>query len=191
MATVAAAVTVALLAPAVARAEGPFWYVNGEKIKESVEFAAEGELAFKLPLGESSFQAGPCTVGLEGTLKNGGVAAEATVEGLSLSSTCGTSLLGCYLQSPKPSGLPWSAVAQATDLFIHDVSISTAFMGCSSYGIPKQASLHGTLRGPWSNGTRCLEYEEAGELLLTGFGKPVPTSGELCFSIPGGTLTLK
>jgi hypothetical protein len=183
---------VALAVPTAAQAEGPFWYVNNQKLAGVEEFSAEGELSFKVPLGESSFQVGPCQAQVGGTLANDAKAAAGTVNGLTMSTPCGTSLFGCYVSSVKPTNLPWSIAAEAGKVVMQDLALNVATMGmCKIYGVPSNSFLKGPLRGGWRGETECLEYKEAGELLVVGPEKPVYTNGDLCLSVPKGTLALK
>ncbi len=190
---VALAAMGALAAPAMAQAEGPFWYVNGEKLEGEEQLELDGTLEFSRPLSESfTFVMAKCEVSLGGTIENGEEAAEGEIYNFVLNThPCSTNLPGCT--SLVLPNLPWSIAANETGVDLSEVAFTVSFDNvCSeAYGIPKKRSVSGTLQGQWNNEGSCLEYVNAGSLVLTGTEEPVLSDGGLCPWPPSGNITLE
>jgi len=191
MLIVSAVAASALWGAAVAQANGPEWYVGGEKLEHSMETEFEGELRFQGPFGM-----GPCEVRLEGVLENkSGHAAGLITGGEVLTHPCATTLAGCTIEAGLYD-FYWNISADATGVSIANTKfVNTWSEYCRLlYGFPETWTWGGTLKTPtFNNAEGCLEYENAGNLAQIPNGYKVTTTGMLCaYNMEGeGSITLK
>jgi hypothetical protein len=188
MLIVTAVAVTAISGAAVAQAEGPNWYLEGEKLETAIAVEAAGELQFQGP-----FLMGPCEVLLEGVLENkSGHAAGDFFAGEVPTHPCGTALPGCTLEVDLYN-FSWNISADATGVSIDNTRFTNKWSPyCRTmYGFSETWTWGGTLKTPtFTEG--CLEYEGAGSLAMIPTGPTMKTTGALCLSTPEGeNITLK
>jgi hypothetical protein len=170
--------------PAIASAEGPYWYVDGEKLESPIELQAAGELRFV-----GGFGMGPCEVELEGVLENESGHAAGQIMGGSMNGPCATGLTGCTLEAALYN-FNWDIYADATGVSIENTRFNNPWSEyCrSQHGLSASWTWGGTLKTEtFNNFESCLEYSEAGELSLIPSGGKLKTTGVLCLSSPEGS----
>jgi hypothetical protein len=192
----ALAAMLAVAGPAVAQAEGPYWYVGNEKVGEEEEkqqFEATGSMMWEL--WGSSVTVGPCTVEASGHIWNGESGGEGQIDSFETIGPCYSNSFGTkceqaefgssFAEGPWPLALTES---EGQEVDISGFNVATIFKGCpGSYpnGIP--ISWSGTLDGSWNDLSGAIEYSHAGS--LKGPSGNTYTNGSLELSAEGGEIT--
>jgi hypothetical protein len=179
----------AFAVPAAAQAEGPFWYVNAEKLEEEIKVNVDGALTFTA--GPYRFNCNE--LAFDGAIRNGEEKAEGEIDSL-VEGPCASNLPGCTVEPLSAQELSWPmAVNSATSVDWGNVKLKFDFSPtCLMYALPPEFFVGGTLEGAWDNETRCFEYIDAGSLIVIGPSWPLLTIGELCLSTAEeGVMTLE
>jgi RHS repeat-associated protein len=194
----AALAALALLVPVAAQAEGPFWYLNGEKLGE------EETLTLQVTPTNPHFSIGEGTVAWNCTPESGesGAArvknrpsAEGEITEFSSELSCSGGFLGECTAQAGPFDLEW------TMAFGSEQAISLSEPGFwfennyNCYGFPEGAvwSYEGDLTGHYANGENgvVFDFEKAGSLhLSSNSAVQVKTTSEFELTSPEGRLAL-
>jgi hypothetical protein len=193
---VSVAALIALAAPVAAQAEGSLWYVNGEEVgnvKEAVEVDFNGNMSWTMGV-MGGWKFGPCEISGKGSIynTNGGAEEEGYVGYLQAAPECPVyDSYGKKVCSMKNSGFngfiyPF-ALGEESSVTAAGVSFYTALTsGCAQAGLGATAlSWSGPLTGHWKAGSNCIEYVNAGSLIMWGGKYAMNTNGSLCLSAEG------
>jgi hypothetical protein len=176
-----ALVAIATTAPAMAQAEGYWWYDGEEEYYPTPGLEKEVKPFGELSLTVNGIEFGPCEkIELRGELWNElmGMGEGEVLESLQNGKKCKTSLPGCTVEESTLLGFPWLVTLKAEKkVLVSGIEVETHLSEkCNElYGLPLTSTAFGSAEGDFVDYDEeeglpaAIEFNESSGLVLEGF----------------------
>jgi hypothetical protein len=196
----AALAVVAFAAPAVAQAEGPFYYL-GESEESLGEEHLEGEAVKGGEGGQgwtltmsNGMTLGPCDFSAKFQVWNDGGGGQTSFTNMTFSTPCPTSVKGCEVTAASPAGMPWAgklvyvAGVPTDEIGTKAKPMTFSYTLDAGCGLLKNVVVTATATGPvpaTSTGGGCFKFDKAGNFTLSVKSLTGTLDAEECRTVKG------